>query len=173
MKTLQKFLVGAFIIIGVFANAQTYKNSNENTDTYGFDNKPSEMVFLASQNSQSTTKSITPSGNNVLIAQIGADNNAVVDARSNSSEVKILQNGDANDIYYQVSAKTIEATLSQNGNNNGIFHTNAFNLENHDAQILQNGSNQNVQWFGGNSVSEKMKITMQGENQSIVVRNFN
>jgi hypothetical protein len=171
MKTLQRLAVVIFVFCGVFANAQTYKTTNSNVE--GFQDKTSERDFLSSQKTASLFTKAAPSDNNVFINQIGSGNNAVIDTKSNSSNLGITQNGSDNDIYYQVSAATIEGTILQNGDNNSIFHSNPFDLERQQAQILQNGNNQNIEWFGGNSVSERMKIKMQGENQSIIIRSFN
>lgn len=170
MKTLQKLAVVILIFIGVFANAQTYNSSSE---VEGFQNKTSEMEFLSSQNPSTLVSKPAPINNNVFINQIGSSNNAIVDAKSNSSDLSITQNGSDNDIYYQVSAKTIQATILQNGDNNSIFHSNPFNIDSHKSEVLQIGDNQNVEWFGGNSVSERMKVKMQGENQSVIIRSFN
>lgn len=171
MKTLQKLAILILVFSGFFANAQTYNNTNSEVE--GFQNKTSEMEFLSSQNPATLVSKPAPSNNSVFINQIGSGNDAIVDTKSNSSELSITQNGFDNDIYYQVTAATIQATILQNGDNNSILHTNPFKLDYQEAQILQNGNNQNVEWFGGNSVSERMKMKMQGENQSIIIRSFN
>ena len=169
MDTTRFFLLFLALIFVFSANAQTYNDASE---LEGFNEKSAEMSFLSSQNSLSTI-SKAPTSNNIFINQIGSDNNAIVDIKSDYADLRIAQKGYNNDLYYQVSAATIQGSLVQNGDNNSIFHTNPFEIKSHEAQILQNGNNQNVEWTGSNSISEKVKMTMQGDNQTIIVRNLN
>lgn len=171
MKTIQKLTVLLFAFCAMVANSQTYNSPSSELE--GFHGEAAEMSFLSSQNPQ-TVRSATRSYNEVFINQIGSGNNAVVNTKSNSTDLDVTQNGVNNDLYYQVSANTIKGSILQNGDNNSIFHTNPFDIESHEAQILQNGNNQSIEWAGDNSLSEKMKINMQGEsNQSIIIRSFN
>lgn len=171
MKITQNFIV-LFLFLCVFTvNAQTY---NKPSSTHiGFQENASELSFLSSQNSQNGFRSATSLGSDVFISQIGTNNNSIIQTKSNATDLNVVQNGSNNDLYYQVSANTIKGSIIQNGNNNSIFHTNPFEIKSHEAQILQNGNSQNVEWSGNNSVSEKMKLSMQGNNQTIIVRNLN
>ena len=170
MNTTRFFqlLIALLFVLG--ANAQNYTNSK--VELEGFQEKPAEMSFLSSQNSKSSFNK-TPVTNNVFISQVGSDNNAIVDTKSNNADLKITQKGYNNELYYQVSAASIVGDIVQNGDSNSIFHTNPYELKSHNAEILQNGNNQNVEWSGSNSISEKIKMSMQGDNQTIIIRNLN
>ena len=48
-----------------------------------------------------------------------------------------------------------------------------FKNASHTIEVNQRGNNQNLTLFGGNSISEKLKVSMQGQNQTIIVRNLN
>ena len=175
MKTtrLLPIILLLFTVIGL--QAQTYNSGDSNTDLEGFQNTPAEISLLAGQNPQTLFRSpaTATQGNTVFINQIGANNQAVVNTQSNSSEINVVQNGAGNDVLLALSADRIEETVLQNGDNNGYLHVNPFRLNYQGAEIIQSGNNQNIEWFGGNTLSERLKITMQGESQSLIVRNYN
>jgi hypothetical protein len=175
MKTI-KIVSAFFLFLGCFGlQGQTYNSSDINSELESFQNKPAQISFLAAQNSQSFFKntSYNLQNNEVFINQIGANNQAVVNTQSNSSAINVIQNGSGNDVLLDVSANRIEETVVQNGNNNGYLHINPFRLEYQGGEILQNGNNQNIEWFGGNTLSERLKISMQGESQSLIIRSYN
>ncbi|MBT0608277.1 curlin repeat-containing protein [Aequorivita echinoideorum] len=154
---------------------QTYKNGDANAEFESFENKSAEIKFLAEQNSQNVQRnSISGEANNsVFINQIGTNNQAIVNTQTNSSDINIAQNGVNNEVFLNVSGERIEETIVQNGNSNRYFHVNPFRVNYQATQILQNGNNQNIEWFGGNSISERLKISMQGESKSMIIRSYN
>lgn len=115
----------------------------------------------------------TQENNVVFITQIGENNQLFSNTNASNSFITILQKGDLNNISLDISADTIKETIIQNGNNNSFLDYSNFNVKNHEINVLQNGNNQNLIWYGGNEISEKMKITMQGDSKTIIVRNFN
>jgi hypothetical protein len=61
----------------------------------------------------------------------------------------------------------------QNGNDHSFIDFSPQFSELHQAEINQSGTGQNLTWFGSNSVSEKLQVTMSGSGQSVTIRNFN
>ncbi len=172
MKSIKFFLFIFILAVGI-VNAQTYTTQSGTDALDAFNSKTSQLGFLSSQTQQNYFNNAATASNNVFIRQVGDGNNASVSSRTADGDINVLQNGSDNDLYVDISAETIKQTIVQNGDNNSIYHTNPFRLQSHESQILQNGNNQNLEWFGENSLSEKMKISMQGENQSVIVRSFN
>jgi len=177
MKTIQKTILLITLFTWTISMAQTYKETDLLNDPNG-----SDLGFFMSQldfsTSNNTAKPVdnrhyTVGGNNVYIAQIGMDNKATVISSSEVSDIRVGQNGNNNQIHFQASASNIETSLLQNGDNHGVYYSNPFYIDNHKSQITQQGNNQNIEWYGGNTISEKMEVSMKGANQSIIVRNYN
>lgn len=177
MKTLQKITLLITVFTCTISIAQTYKevgpiNSSNRTDLGFF---MSQLDFATLNNSAKPVGNghRTLGGNNVYIAQIGMDNKAVIVSSSEVSDIRVGQQGNDNQIHFQASASNIETSLLQNGDNHGIYYSNPFHIDNHKSQITQQGNSQNIEWYGGNTISEKMEVSMQGASQSIIVRNYN
>tara|TARA_R110000787_G_scaffold81036_2_gene175865 strand:+ start:23079 stop:23576 length:498 start_codon:yes stop_codon:yes gene_type:complete len=128
--------------------------------------------YLFIQNFQ-TPSTIITNTNNVLINQIGSDNEVKVKTQSLNNDIVLSQNGTQNKIILDVAADNIKETISQIGNYNYVLDYSSFGAENHSLEVLQTGNNQNLTWFGDNALSESLKVTMQGESKTIIVRNFN
>lgn len=176
MKTIQKIILLTTLLAWTSSMAQTHKI--EPIHSY---NKYDVGFLMSQTNFETSNKTVKPStgsdhtlaGNNVYIAQIGMDNAAVIVSSSEVSDIRVAQNGRDNQVYFQASASRIETSLLQNGNNHGIYYSNPFNMDSHKSQITQQGNNQNIEWYGGNTISEKMEVSMQGASQSLIVRNYN
>ena len=85
----------------------------------------------------------------------------------------MFQSGYQNNIYLDVNAENIDESITQVGNNNAVIDFSTYGVDQHQLNISQTGNNQNLTWFGGNSIAENMKVTMQGESKTVIVRNFN
>jgi hypothetical protein len=130
------------------------------------------MDFLANQN-YSSNKSVTNFTNIVNIKQIGNFNKVTSNTISAQSEIDLLQNGDYNNINLELNALKISETVIQNGNGNNFADINTFGANLHEAEIIQNGNNQSLTWYGSNSISERMKVNMQGNDKILEIRSFN
>ena len=91
----------------------------------------------------------TEESSNVVINQIGNNNNAFVLANQENTQI-LTQQGDANNFEYYTYYNNIESviTTSQTGNNNDI------------------------QIFGQNTISKNLTINQHAENQTIWVFNY-
>lgn len=150
------------------STAQTFVDDATSLDS--FNTTQAQDNYLSSQNFQ---VSLNQSGNtSVFISQVGANNSIYSNTASSSGEINYLQQGNRNEIFVSLDAKRLEQTVVQNGNNNSMLNFNSATLDFHKGEIIQDGNNQNLTWYGGNSISENLKVTMKGEGQSVIVRNF-
>lgn len=172
MKTIFKFLIVVSILIsGNIVTAQTFEATDDATDISGFDTQSSQENFLLNQSATTTNVSAT-ADNSIFIAQIGDSNDLISITTSTESDITIIQSGDENLTVLDLNSTTLKETVIQNGDNNTFLDYSPFKSDVRDATINQTGNNQNLTMFGSNSLSEKIKISMQGQDQSIIIRNF-
>ena len=116
--------------------------------------------------------SATNSGS-AYIYQIGADNQGNLLLQGENNEVQLMQYGNANRADIRLSGKSVVHHTLQLGDGNQLFeygNTSNLNLE---RSILQNGNNQSISIFGSNSLTENLRLNVQGNAESITIRNFN
>jgi hypothetical protein len=176
MKAIIVILLIFFNVIGLEKiQAQNYINSYIEEELESFQNKASTLNFLSSQNpfvNQNKNIAVSNSGS-IFIEQIGSGNSLVANTRSKTSDFAFSQSGDTNTIYLDINATSISQNIIQTGSKNQFLNitTNLFGL--HSAEIVQNGNNQDITLYGNNNLSNKIKIYMQGNDKSLIVRNFN
>ncbi|NCT16974.1 MAG: hypothetical protein COZ75_05285 [Flavobacteriaceae bacterium CG_4_8_14_3_um_filter_34_10] len=176
MKTIIVFLLIIFNVFGLEKiQAQNYIKSSNEEEFESFQNKASTLNFLSSQNSSAIqNRSLVASNSgSIFIEQIGTGNTLVANTRSKINDFTFSQNGESNNIYLDINATTISQSITQIGNKNQFLNitTNLFGL--HNAEVVQNGNNQDITLYGNNNLSNKIKIYMQGNDKSVIVRNFN
>lgn len=158
-----------FILFAIFFTYSTYSQAFLESSYF-----LKEGEFLNSSESASNTSMYKNQvDNQVFIAQVGVLNDAVLVTNSRRSDIRIQQSGDYNKLYFFDPSVDLTVTLMQDGNNHNLFYSNPFAVESQNLQVQQQGNNQSVELFGNNSISDKMIIKMQGENQNITIRNFN
>lgn len=159
-------VVTFFIHSGI---AQTYTGEKNTSEEMEF----IQNRYLHFMNAQKTTNNLK-SHNVTKVEQIGNHNNVYSNTRSNSSEISYTQIGRGNDIYNDASSNRIEENIIQIGANHGFTDINSKNTGFHAADVFQYGENQNLIWLGSpNSISDKMLVSMKGQNQTVIVRNLN
>ncbi|PKG51527.1 hypothetical protein [Olleya sp. 1-3] len=171
MKTIFKFIIAVSILISSnVITAQTFE-ATDNTDAISsFDTQSSQENFLLNQTDTATSFASTE--NSVFIAQIGDNNDLVSITESFESDISIIQNGNQNVTVLDLNSTKLTETVIQKGDNNTFLDYSPFKSDVRNATINQTGNNQNLTMFGSNSLSEKIKISMQGQDQSIIIRNF-
>lgn len=159
------------MLTGSLMLAQTYTNGNS---LPGIDNFQSKAVQLGFFSSQAPSASQTNSSVNrsVYIQQIGNRNKVEATTRSVASNVNLVQRGNNNEISMNVTAAVIDETVFQNGLNNRFIDLSTKGTLLHKAAIIQNGRNQNLIWYGNNSISDRLFVNMRGNNQTIFIRNI-
>ncbi|RFN59959.1 hypothetical protein [Marixanthomonas ophiurae] len=175
MKNLTKIL---FVLVFSFfsiatAFSQTYSKENQNA-IENLQNKAVQLNYISSQQSQiNATRSTVATANNVFVQQVGNYNRIVSNTKSDRSDINLFQNGNNNDIFLKINAGTINEKVVQNGNNHSFIDFSPLRSNVHEGQILQTGNGQNLRWYGSNSLSEKLKVSMKGNGQTLTIRNFN
>lgn len=172
MKPILKISIAVSILF--FANlvtAQTFKTSDAPIAIAGFSTQTSQENFLLNQ-SIAATVATNPNSNSVYVSQIGNNNDLVSTTKSTESTIVVIQKGNENSTVLDINSAKLSEMVVQNGDNNTVLDYGLFKSDVRNATINQTGDNQNLTMFGSNSLSEKMKVSMQGQDQSIIIRNF-
>lgn len=165
---LLQFLL--LVLVSGTVLSQTYKNVDATPRGVTIGNTEIPINIIASDIPNSSSTSST--SNAVYVQQIGNNNRFESNLRSLKSNVGLYQFGNDNEAYLQVNSVSINEQIFQFGNNNVFYDIgNGLKLS-HDGQVLQSGSNQRLYWLGSNSISDRLKINMQGNNQTVIVRNI-
>lgn len=165
------FKLTFFAFFGVTALAQNTNEQSSVAIANSFDNKVSELDYLAKQGFQISEANLLDNG--VYVSQVGEGNTIFSDTTAETLNLNLIQKGTFNEIVLEVTAKDISETVIQDGNDNSFLDFSDNGALFHGAEILQVGNDQNLVWFGNNSISEKLKVTMRGEGKTVTVRNFN
>lgn len=111
--------------------------------------------------------------NTIYIEQIGINNNIQVKTEVERSALDLVQDGSNNVMKINYMALTSRESILQQGNNHYLASFGKTPTLNLDRTIQQNGYGQHLTIHGNNSISEKIKLNMQGASSTVVIRNFN
>lgn len=157
MKNLIKILFLFFLLIGFSASSQ--------------ENLVNDSAILT-QNIKDYKLTTTVSQNySALISQIGNQNwnqNTII---ANQSNIQIYQNGEFNTTDIYRIQNEVNELIYQNGTNNSINEMVIGSYNSTNNQFIQNGDNNRITTFGSNSISEDLKIHINGNNTSIIIIN--
>jgi hypothetical protein len=171
MKFIIKYSFIFLMLATSVSVAQTYTTPSSNSGIKNIESIAAQQSFIASQNAVSGTTN-SSLNNAIYIEQIGNYNSSVTNTISEKSRIQLFQRGNNNEIQLNIASRNIFENVYQLGYNNSFldlsFTGNAF----HTATVIQRGTNQNLIWYGTNSISDSMLITMQGKQQTVFVRNF-
>jgi len=176
MKNFKFFFFVCTLFLGVTTTSYAQTTISDEVDALRFQDSDARLNILSSQNNavnNARTMQSSAQQNTVFISQVGNNNTISSVFNSSNTDISLVQLGDNNGIFSNIKALSIEQDVVQNGNNNTFTSSNYYRTNEHNVQVLQNGNNQNLTYFGQNSISEKLKVSMQGEGQSVIVRNFN
>lgn len=172
MKIIFKILIAVSIFIsGNLVTAQTYTALENSKSLFGFTTQTSHENFLANQ-VLAQQINLKTDNNSVYVSQIGDNNDLISITKSLESDVVIIQNGNENNTVIDLNSTNLTQRVVQNGNNNAVLDFGLYNVDVRSATINQTGNNQNLIMSGSNSLSERIQVNMQGQNQSIIIRNF-
>ncbi|WP_273566190.1 hypothetical protein [Maribacter halichondriae] len=166
--TLLQFL--AICLVSTLAYAQ---NTVEET-------RPSDLIETIGPENELLRSFVNPlqantslNTNNIFIEQIGSGNLTQVNTNTSTSDIKAMQYGNGNSIRTTVAVLGMMETIRQQGDNHHFAEfANTPSLE-IQRQIDQIGNGQNLTIHGNNSISDNMRLTMEGSAKTIVIRNFN
>lgn len=117
-----------------------------------------------------------PSANSSDLAyvyQIGANNVGLVRITAENSELNLLQHGNANHAKIELSGKSLVHQTLQHGNGNLFIEYGNMPHLDLRREIVQDGNNQNLIIYGSNSLTQNLKLNVQGDSETITIRNFN
>lgn len=132
-----------------------------------------KFVTRYSQESNTDNPSAQQTQNSVYISQIGDLNKVDTYSYTSQGAISVLQNGDNNKAGLFLKAESIDYQLTQKGDNNRYLHFNWSTPELIKVNATQTGNNTDIIIHGKNSISEKIKIDMQGNDRALIIRNFN
>lgn len=172
---MKKLLNLTYTILFLFASplmlAQTYAIGNSPIKPGNFQNRAAQLNLLTSQKA-TPSNSISAKTNSIYIQQVGNNNDVISNTRSLYSNINLVQRGNNNEVGLNVTAGIINENIFQNGSNHKFFDFSSKGTVLHSAAVYQTGRNQNLLWYGNNSISEKMMIRMKGKNQTVIIRNI-
>ena len=159
MKNLKKIIAIIFLLISFTAISQENSQSEKRIINQNLiDYKLTTVI------SQSQT-------NSALITQIGNQNYNQNTIIASQSFIQVYQNGHFNSTdIYRFEAEVNEFIL-QNGNGNTIHEMSMGNYNTIENQYIQNGDNNRITSFGSNTISENLKIQINGNNTSVIIIN--
>lgn len=128
------------------------------------------LAFLSSSSMMLLAQSHNSS---VYVTQMGQYNTVWSNIKADQAVLDYSQLGDNNYIQVEAAASQVSQIVSQIGDSNS-FQNYAFrDFNTQGIELLQKGSNNDVQIFGSNSISQGMKIQVSGSYKTILVRNYN
>ncbi len=160
-----------FLVASPLMLAQTYAIGNSPIKSGNLQNRAAQISLLTSQKA-TASNSIAAKTNAIYIQQVGNNNDVISNTRSLYSNINLVQRGSNNEVGLNITAGIINENIFQNGSNHKFFDFSSKGTMLHNAAVYQSGRNQNLLWYGNNSISEKMMIRMKGTNQTVIIRNI-
>jgi hypothetical protein len=173
MKIQLQIRVLLFALLTMFsALGQSYRNVEIRPRTSLIEKSqllnPMSIEFIRNNKKQRLNNS-----RNVHIRQVGYYNQFTSNVRSAASDILLYQIGNRNQTFLQRSSLTIDEQILQRGNNNTFYDIGKNWTLYHKGQVYQQGNNQRLLFIGSNSLSERIMVSMRGNNQTVIIRNIN
>lgn len=80
----------------------------------------------------------------------------------------IVQTGN----YNQVAIETQQMQVNQAGDYQHLYYTETSKLESSNMNVNMEGANNYIEVYGNNSIMENMSINVQGNDRSVIIRNY-
>lgn len=113
-----------------------------------------------------------PTGNGILIAQVGDYNYAYAYVASRAMDVQITQEGDYNFYeFIQISGNKVKVKVEQKGESNYTMNNSLYGGYDINMETVQKGSGLTIHSIGSNSISSNMKVVQTGTGASVIVIN--
>lgn len=87
---------------------------------------------------------------------------------NNTQGTYIVQTGN----YNQVAVETQQMQVNQAGDYQHLYYTETSKLESSNMNINMEGANNYIEVYGNNSIMENMSINVQGNDRSVIIRNY-
>lgn len=163
MKQLKSHIVGLLGVFLLLAFA-----------TASFAQSTTPEVVLEQLASQESLIAPTLEQNSVFIDQIGIDNIANVTSFGSNSLFSLSQNGLGNTADFLLYGNNVQMLVSQTGNDNNYkdYIAGAGAGDKATFTLVQNGNNLNFERFDMSGNVKDLKVTMTGNNRTVIVRGF-
>jgi hypothetical protein len=160
-------------MVSTMSYAQTYINEDKKIIDKNSSKSANEQLNIIQSENIFSSKTSKPSlGNSIFIDQVGSNNTGSVAVASDQSEINLLQIGSFNEAYITLNVSIIKENVAQLGNNNYFKDYSVHGAKRHTADVLQDGSYNEIISIGQNSVSERFKITQTGiGKQAYIIHN--
>lgn len=86
----------------------------------------------------------------------------------NTQGTYIVQTGN----YNQVAVESQQMQVNQAGDYQHLYYTETSKLESSNMNINMEGANNYIEVYGNNSIMENMSINVQGNDRSVIIRNY-
>lgn len=171
MKSLFFYTVTMFLLSVQVSNAQD-EEENIGFTQYSssvFDSKQNALNLVSRLPSSPSEQTFIPTG--ILIQQVGDFNAFSANLKTENVSISLLQNGNDNSVMLDKEAKSISQKIIQNGDSNQITDFTYYTKYDVNMQMIQQGSNQNIQNYGTNSLSKDMTVTQTGNGAAVIIIN--
>lgn len=87
---------------------------------------------------------------------------------NNTQGTYIVQTGN----YNQVAIESQQMQVNQAGDYQHLYYTETSKLESSNMNVNMEGANNYIEVYGNNSIMENMSINVQGNDRSVIIRNY-
>ena len=92
----------------------------------------------------------------------------MLNALNNIQGTYIVQTGN----YNEVTIEAQQMQVNQTGDHQLLYYTETSKLEPSNMNINMEGANNYIEIYGNNSIMENMSINVQGNDRSVIIRNY-
>jgi len=92
----------------------------------------------------------------------------ILNGLNTMSGTYVIQTGN----YNQVDIESQQMQVNQTGDHQLLYYTETSKLEPSNMNINMEGANNYIEIYGNNSIMENMSINVQGNDRSVIIRNY-
>ena len=92
----------------------------------------------------------------------------MLNALNNTQGTYVVQTGN----YNEVTIEAQQMQVNQTGDHQLLYYTETSKLEPSNMNINMEGANNYIEIYGNNSIMENMSINVQGNDRSVIIRNY-
>lgn len=92
----------------------------------------------------------------------------MLNALNNTQGTHVVQTGN----YNEVTIESQQMQVNQTGDHQLLYYTETSKLEPSNMNINMEGVNNYIEIYGNNSIMENMSINVQGNDRSVIIRNY-
>ena len=92
----------------------------------------------------------------------------MLNALNSAQGTYIVQTGN----YNEVTVEAQQMQVNQTGDHQLLYYTETSKLEPSNMNINMEGANNYIEIYGNNSIMENMSINVQGNDRSVIIRNY-